>query len=434
MQVLQSGQNTLLSMNRFDLTIKFESVRINRDDIDVSAYLLNTENQVRGDRDFIFYNQPESELGSVKLNQISGGYSFSFDLGRLPQNVLRVPVAIVLHSNNTFSDVEKLTITVDSSFSFSPNTKGMSEKALILGEVYSYRGHWKFKANGMGFDGGLEALATHFGVDIEEEPLEPIEVIVDPNSQVNEKSKCGVIDLKKTIEQKAPRLIDLTKPAVTSLKKNNLIDLKARVAFVLDCSGSMASQFRKGYVQAVLERIAVLAVQFDDNMSLDFWAFSDNHKKYDDVTLDNLDNYIQMLTNKESRGFLSRAFGGIVAELGIGNNEPPVMEEVIDFYADSKIPAYVIFITDGGIYKNELIENIVRESASKPLFWKFVGLGGSNYGVLETLDDMDGRIVDNADFFSIDNFSSLKDGELYDQLLDEFPCWVQQAKSNDIIC
>ncbi|MDH8538366.1 VWA domain-containing protein, partial [Klebsiella pneumoniae] len=68
-----------------------------------------------------------------------------------------------------------------------------------------------------------------------------------------------------------------------------------------------------------------------------------------------------------------------------------------------------------------------------PVFWKFVGLGGSNYGILERLDTFSDRRVDNSNFFAIDNFAHIKDEELYEKLLEEFKDWLGLAKKEGII-
>uniref|UniRef100_UPI00190F728C VWA domain-containing protein n=1 Tax=Klebsiella pneumoniae TaxID=573 RepID=UPI00190F728C len=96
-------------------------------------------------------------------------------------------------------------------------------------------------------------------------------------------------------------LISLAKKASISLAKHKLDTVEARVAFVLDASGSMTGQFKKGHVQAVLDRIAVLSVQFDDDGTMDVWGFAERHKKYPDVTLDNLDGYIAAIQNTGKR-------------------------------------------------------------------------------------------------------------------------------------
>ncbi|MBD3710076.1 VWA domain-containing protein [Klebsiella pneumoniae] len=107
--------------------------------------------------------------------------------------------------------------------------------------------------------------------------------------------------LKRNSKVKRLRLSALAKKASISLAKHKLDTVEARVAFVLDASGSMTGQFKKGHVQAVLDRIAVLSVQFDDDGTMDVWGFAERHKKYPDVTLDNLDGYIAAIQNTGKR-------------------------------------------------------------------------------------------------------------------------------------
>ncbi|BDA58078.1 hypothetical protein NUITMVR1_57370 (plasmid) [Raoultella ornithinolytica] len=109
------------------------------------------------------------------------------------------------------------------------------------------------------------------------------------------------------------------------------------------------------------------------------------------------------------------------------------MNEVIDFFKDSTLPVYVVCITDGGISKTREIKEAIRRSANYPIFWKFVGLGGSNYGILEKLDTFSDRRIDNSNFFAIDNFATVKDEVLYEQLLEEFKDWLEQAKIAGIL-
>lgn len=58
--------------------------------------------------------------------------------------------------------------------------------------------------------------------------------------------------LKKKLEGKAPALISLAKKASISLAKHKLDTVEARVAFVLDASGSMTGQFKKGMYRPFL--------------------------------------------------------------------------------------------------------------------------------------------------------------------------------------
>ena len=41
-----------------------------------------------------------------------------------------------------------------------------TETAMVFGEVYRHNGEWKFKAVGQGYAGGLFALCSHHGVNV----------------------------------------------------------------------------------------------------------------------------------------------------------------------------------------------------------------------------------------------------------------------------
>jgi len=376
--------------------------------------MLNAEGKVTGDADFIFYNNLSAAGGSVKLNPGHQHAVVHFALDQIPDTIQKIAITMVIDGSDTISGLAQLKLSAESQSTFFVDLNGRTEKAVIMGEVYRYQGNWKLRALGQGFNGGLEPLAVSYGVDVEPAP----EVVPRP----------ARISLEKKLEGKAPALISLAKKASISLAKHKLDTVEARVAFVLDASGSMTGQFKKGHVQAVLDRIAVLSVQFDDDGTMDVWGFAERHKKYPDVTLDNLDGYIAAIQNTGKRSAWE-----ILPGLGGTNNEPPVMNEVIDYFKDSTLPVFVVCITDGGISKTREIKEAIRRSANYPVFWKFVGLGGSNYGILERLDTFSDRRVDNSNFFAIDNFAHIKDEELYEKLLEEFKDWLGLAKKEGII-
>jgi hypothetical protein len=60
-------------------------------------------------------------------------------------------------------------------------------------------------------------------------------------------------------------------------------------------------------------------------------------------------------------------------------------------------------------------------------------VGRANYGILEKLDTMDGRVVDNAGFFALDDIDAISDADLYERILSEFPDWVRAAQAAKII-
>ena len=259
-----------------------------------------------------------------------------------------------------------------------------------------------------GFDGGLDVLLAFYGG-------EQIEDTPPPPPQPKK------ISLEKKIQEGAPKLISLVKPLKVELEKRNLQDVIARVALVMDISGSMTSSYEDGTVQEIVNKILPLAVQFDDDGELDFWYFGNRCERRPTV---NMQNYEQAVPYD---------WEDLMSSLGYGTEELVVMKEVVAEYEVSTLPAYVVFITDGGFFDRNRIKDFLISASYLPIFWQFVGVRGSGYGLLEELDNMDGRYVDNANFFALDDFKTVPDDELYSRLLNEFPAWLKLAKNNGVL-
>ncbi|MDN7227355.1 VWA domain-containing protein [Planococcus sp. N064] len=213
------------------------------------------------------------------------------------------------------------------------------------------------------------------------------------------------------------------KTATIVLEKKKLTGVSARVGVVLDISGSMRKLYNEGVVQDVVERVLAVASQFDDDGELDVWVY---------------DNEFSRLPAATEATFMGYVEKNILSNSGVHkfgrNDEPKVMEDVIRKYTKqdpSGEPVFLVFINDGGCKPG--IKKFIVESSSQPIFWQFVGIGDSNFDVLRKLDTMEGRVVDNANFFHLDDISQVTDEELYDQLLNEFPMWLKEAKEKGIL-
>ncbi|MEU1619636.1 TerD family protein [Streptomyces sp. NPDC005722] len=154
-------------------------------DVDASALLLGADGRVRSDEDFIFYNQPRHPGGAArhlpKRSEPAGlTDAIEVDLTALEEGVDRVVVAassdggpfalvsdltVLLYDTAGGADAEPLAL-----FDVVPDTG--DESALICGELYRRSGGWKFRALGQGYAAGLEALATEFGITVEEGDLD----------------------------------------------------------------------------------------------------------------------------------------------------------------------------------------------------------------------------------------------------------------------
>ena len=227
--------------------------------------------------------------------------------------------------------------------------------------------------------------------------------------------------VKLTKEERIKR-VNLRKSEVVRLTKDTpLEDLKSRVALVLDCSGSMSDMFSDGRIQEVIERLLPLALKFDDNGELDFWLFSDDSKRMDGITIDNF------------YGLVNKILDDVPFS---GTSYAPVMEDVLNTYVvddPADIPNYVIFITDGDNWDRGDAERVITKGSNYPVFWQFVGIGDSSFQFLSHLDDMDGRYVDNANFFQLNDLEDIDDKELYKRLLSEYPQWLGYPEVKEML-
>lgn len=150
-------------------------------DVDASALLL-VAGKVRGDADFVFYNQPAHASGAVRhegkrtaSDRVTD--TLVVDFGKVEPAIERIVVAASA-DGGTFGRVSGLYVRVTDAASGAElarfdSTDATIETAFILGELYRRQGAWKFRAVGQGYSTGLEGLATDFGISVDEPQQAP---------------------------------------------------------------------------------------------------------------------------------------------------------------------------------------------------------------------------------------------------------------------
>jgi tellurium resistance protein TerD len=152
-------------------------------DLDGSAFLLKADAKVRGDTDFIFYNNLKSSDGSVvhagdnTTGQGAGDdEKIAVDLSQVPADIDKVSFCVTIHDadarRQNFGMVAKAYIRCLNANGeaeiarYDLSEDSSTETAMIFGELYRHSGEWKFRAVGQGFKGGLGPLARSFGVNV----------------------------------------------------------------------------------------------------------------------------------------------------------------------------------------------------------------------------------------------------------------------------
>ena len=150
-------------------------------DLDTAAFLLGAGGKVAGDADFVFYGNARHASGAVEhIAAPSGGdmQQVRVDLAAVPAAVEKIAVTATIYDadarRQNFSQVAGAYIRIMDAASGAELLRydlgqGFSvETAIVVGELYRYKGEWKFSAVGAGFSGGLEALCRNFGVEVGE--------------------------------------------------------------------------------------------------------------------------------------------------------------------------------------------------------------------------------------------------------------------------
>lgn len=199
MTSITMGGNTPISSPKFQLEVRFPpGVQL-----DVTALQLYAGGKVRGDGDMCFFNQTSIGAGTLSLSISDGNHSFSFDLDKAGADVEKIVVNATLDSG-TFSSVNSLSVSTSDGIDLPVETSGRSEAALILCEVYKRNNQWKIRNVSQGFNGGLQALAEHFGVEVDAPaaPAAPPPAPAEPPASSVNLSKVSLTKNDSTISLK----------------------------------------------------------------------------------------------------------------------------------------------------------------------------------------------------------------------------------------
>ncbi|WP_288414611.1 VWA domain-containing protein, partial [uncultured Acinetobacter sp.] len=327
-------------------------------DLDIASFGLDQHYRLSDERYMTFYNQPETPCQAIRLIENRNKCSrFLVDLAKLSAIIQHLVLTAASDGPHVMSQLQQVTVQI-LNLQLQPiaelkldSTIFDQERATMLIEIYRKDGIWRLAAIGQGFNAGLAALIQHFGGEVAEETTP-----VATQSNIDLKKK---LSLQKAEKTGNTSIIDLTKKSLVQLEKKKLLGVTARVALVLDASGSMDGQYRRGDVQKVVNRLMPLAIHFDDDGSFECWAFAAETTQLDDVTLGNINDFI----NSTQGGWKNWQVGARY------NEEIPAIEAVINYFQkfQDQIPNYVLFISDGGVGSSRQMQKILSQAAKLPI-------------------------------------------------------------------
>ena len=150
-------------------------------DLDASAFLLSQNGKVRGDADFIFYNNLKSTDGSVTHtgdNRTGEGdgddEQILINLATVAADIERVVIVVSIDQaevrGQNFGQVRDAYCRVINQENeqeivrYDLSEDAASETTMVFAEIYRNGSEWKFRAVGQGYASGLYGIATDYGI------------------------------------------------------------------------------------------------------------------------------------------------------------------------------------------------------------------------------------------------------------------------------
>ncbi len=152
-------------------------------DLDASAFMLGADGKCPSDQDFVFHNNKKHPSGSVESmgdNRTGSGdgddEQIKVDLSKVPANIEKIAFTCTIYEadvrKQNFGQVSNAFIRIvnqdngEEVIRYDLSEDFSIETAIVVGELYRHNGEWKFNAIGNGFQGGLAALCSYFGIDV----------------------------------------------------------------------------------------------------------------------------------------------------------------------------------------------------------------------------------------------------------------------------
>ena len=422
-------------------------------EIDVTCFGLDGTGCLSDERYFIFYNQKTSPEGAISLGPgpASGTVRFHLELDKLPPGIAKLSLTAAIDGVRTMRELGKgyvrlLHGAVECARYTYSGAEFQGERAIVVCEIYRKGDDWRVNAVGRGFNGGLKALVESFGGSVLPSTSPPPPPPAPPagggrpspaSSGGYRPAGAAPADLGRIVsalpKHVCTRMDNLARQCrgdtefLASLYKNmfsalakypKVAERPVKVVMCADASGSMFDMYRNGRVQRAVDKFFAFATTLSDEGFMDLWAFGAKSRQLGAVTMDNVRDY----TFAESGGF-ERWMSMLNYQY---NNEPEAMRDIMMIYGALKKPTFVLFLTDGRLSSDWEIEEILIKTSRFPLFWQFVGLHGEEYGILDRLDTIDGRYINNADFLRTDDIDDLSDAALYSRLLSQAEAWLDE--------
>lgn len=179
-------------------------------DLDATAFLLGSNGKVIDNKDFVYYGNLKHLSNGIEHmgDNLTGGgdgdnEQIKVNLSVVPSSIERIAFAVTIYDaenrKQNFGQVSNAYIRIVDETNnmelirYDLGEDFSIEAAIVVGELYRYKGEWKFNAIGSGFQGSLKALCQNYGVNMEINDPSRGAIILQKGQKINLEKRSGSI-------------------------------------------------------------------------------------------------------------------------------------------------------------------------------------------------------------------------------------------------
>ncbi|MDR0433995.1 MAG: VWA domain-containing protein [Gracilibacteraceae bacterium] len=466
---LRRGQKESLTKSDKGLEFDVECYHKAALNLRYACFGLGADGRLPDNRYLVYDRQTASPAEEIRVTQGTFAQLFRFhvDLAKLPPVIERLVFTVASEGPENMRHLEKgfIRFLRDRSEVMKYAYEGSeftAERSLVICEVYRKGGDWRLAAVGRGYKDGFQALAASYGgAPAPAAGLAgagfsagtglgagagtgagtgtgaggtPPAAAPPPLGGEKEISQMalppGVVARMQNLIRQATGDRQYLAPLYRALfacvnSQPEAVRRPVRVVMVADASGSMYQMYENGRVQRAIDKLFPLATVLHDSASMDFWAFAAKSRQFDPVLMENVRSY-----SFDVSGGYERWMSMLNYQY---NNEAEAMRDIMMIYASSREPVLTLFLTDGNLSGEWQIEEVLLKTSKFPVFWQFIGLRGSEFGILEQVAELPGRFSANANFLKLGDIDDINETELYSRLLAAVCHWNSEVDGKKLI-
>lgn len=166
---LVKGEKILISdyFKEKKINIALNWTYVKSEETEIGILLLDKENKVKKEENFVFFNNLFSSCKSVKLDLSENKLYkaiLEINIDNIPNDIEKIVILVSSLDKHLLKDNYPITLNfIDKEENISyKSDEFTTEKSIIIGEVYKHHDNWKFYASGQGFNKNLSEMLKEY--------------------------------------------------------------------------------------------------------------------------------------------------------------------------------------------------------------------------------------------------------------------------------